>query len=262
MPTAGSVLQHLHSMLDSQSILTAPEDLITYAFDASAPTSDQLPLAVLFPNNTQEIVAILHYANQQKIPIVPRGAATSLAGSSMPIPGSLMLSTAHMRRILEIDTANLTALAEPGVTTAELAAAVAAQGLFYPPDPGSMAVSTLGGNVALNSGGLRGLKYGVTRDFVIGLEVVLASGEILSTGGKCRKDMAGYYLTSLFVGSEGTLGVFSQILVRLLPVPQDSQTALAFFENVETAAQAVADVIAARIIPVTVELLDLSLIHI
>lgn len=256
MPTADPVLNHLRSLLDPKSILTAPEDMITYAFDASAPVSNQLPLAVLFPGTTQEVSAILRCADQYAVPVVPRGAATSLAGSSVPVPGSLVLSTARMRRILEIDSANLTALAEPGVTTGELAAAVEAQNLFYPPDPGSMAVSTLGGNVALNSGGLRGLKYGVTRDFVIGLEVVLASGEILYTGGKCKKDMAGYHLTSLFVGTEGTLGVFTQILVRLLPLPQATKTALAFFENIETAAQAVADVIAARIIPVTLELLD------
>lgn len=250
------IFDTLVNIVGRDHVLTAPEDLITYAYDASAPAEDQNPLAVVLPGNREEISALLRLASERRIPIIPRGSGTGLAGAVTPTPGSIVLLTSRLERILEIDTANLTALVEPGVLTVELAKAVEAEGLFYPPDPGSMAISSMGGNVALNSGGLRGLKYGVTRDYVIGLEVVLASGEILLTGGKCKKDAAGYNLTSLFVGSEGTLGIITQILVRIIPFPEAQRTAVAFFANIEAAAQVVADTIAARILPVTLEILD------
>lgn len=246
----------LEAIVGKEHVFASPEDLITYAFDASAPSKDVTPLAVVRPGNRDEVSAILKYANEHARPVVPRGSGTGLAGATIPLSGSIVLLTTRMNRILEIDEANLTALAEPGVITATLATAVEAMGLFYPPDPGSMAISTLGGNVAHNSGGLRGLKYGVTRDYVMGLEVVLPSGEVLTTGGKCKKDVAGYNLTSLFIGSEGTLGVVTQILIRLIPLPETQRTALAFFDDIQTAAQVVSDTIAARIIPVTLELLD------
>lgn len=250
------ILPRLAAVVGPENLLTAPEDLIVYAFDASAPAEDQLPLAVVQPGSRDEIAALVRLANERRFPIVPRGAGTGLAGAAVPSPGALVLLTHRLNRILEIDTANLTALIEPGVITADLAAAVEKEGLFYPPDPGSMAVSTLGGNIALDSGGLRGLKYGVTRDFVLGLEVVLPTGEVLLTGSKCKKDVAGYNLTSLFIGSEGTLGIITQALLRLLPLPEARRTALAYFDSVEDAARVVAETIAARIIPVTLELLD------
>jgi glycolate oxidase len=254
---AGNHLQKdLIRIFGEANVLTSLEDLIVYAYDASAPAADQIPAAVVMPGDRDELVELLRLANEVHFPVVPRGSGTGLAGSAVPSPGSVVVLTSRMNRILEVDTANLTATVEPGVLTAELAAAVEAQGLFYPPDPGSMAISTIGGNVALNSGGLRGLKYGVTRDFVMGLEVVLPSGDVLLTGGKCKKDAAGYHLSSLFVGSEGTLGIVTQIILRLLPLPEDQRTALAFFPDFQQAAQVVADIIAARIIPVTLELLD------
>jgi len=246
----------LEAIVGKEHVFSSPEDLITYAFDASAPNMDVAPLAIVRPGNRDEVSEILKYANQRGIPIVPRGSGTGLAGATVPASGSIVLLMTRMNQILEVDEANLTALVEPGVITAQLAEAVEAKGLFYPPDPGSMAVSTLGGNVAHNSGGLRGLKYGVTRDYVIGLEVILASGDVLTTGGKCKKDVAGYNLTSLFIGSEGTLGVVTQILIRLIPLPETQRTAMAFFDDIETAAQVVSEIIAAHIIPVTLELLD------
>jgi glycolate oxidase len=250
------ILRPVREIVGGRNVLTSIEDLTVYAYDASAPAEDQLPLAVILPGSCEEVSALLQLANQARVPVVPRGSGTGLAGAAMPLPGSLVLLTSRLNRILEVDSANLTALVEPGVITGNLASAVAEQGLFYPPDPGSMSISTLGGNVALNSGGLRGLKYGVTRDYVMGLEVVLAGGEVLHTGGKCKKDAAGYHLTSLFVGSEGTLGVITQIMLRLLPQPESQRTAVAYFSDVESAAQVVAQIIAARIIPVTLELLD------
>ena len=250
------IIQELKQIVGPEHFLTDLEDRIVYAYDASAPAADQLPLCIIKPGSRDEISAILAFANQQQIPVVPRGAGTGLAGASVPLPGSIVLLTTRLNRILEIDQENLATLVEPGVITADLAGAVAQLGLFYPPDPGSMAVSTIGGNIAVNAGGLRGLKYGVTRDYVMGLEIVLPTGEILETGGKCKKDVAGYQLSSLFIGSEGTLGVITQALLRLLPLPQSQRTAVAYFDNVDRAAQVVSKIIAARIIPVTLELLD------
>jgi len=174
----------------------------------------------------------------------------------LPVPGCIVLCTVRMNRILEVDPANLTLLTEPGATTLQIAEAAAAVGLFYPPDPGSMKISTIGGNVAENSGGLRGLKYGITRNYVMGLEVVLPDGEILFTGNKCVKDVAGYSLKDLFIGSEGTLGVITRILLRLIPQPAAKQTLVATFDAMDAAAQTVSDIIAAKIIPCTLEFLD------
>ncbi|MFM7103707.1 MAG: FAD-linked oxidase C-terminal domain-containing protein, partial [Verrucomicrobiota bacterium] len=186
---------------------------------------------------------------------------TGLSGGSVPAPDCIVLCTARMNRILELDAANLTLSVEPGVTTLQVADAASAAGLFYPPDPGSMKISTIGGNVAENSGGLRGLKYGITRNYVMGLEVVLPDGEILVTGNKCVKDVAGYSLKDLFVGSEGTLGVITQVLLRLIPRPAAKKTLVATFAAMDAAAQTVSDIIAARIIPCTLEFLDRTTIR-
>ncbi|MCW5560013.1 MAG: FAD-binding protein, partial [Verrucomicrobiae bacterium] len=191
-----------------------------------------------------------------RTPVVTRGSGTGLSGGSLPVPGCIVLCTVRMNRILEVDRANLTLRAEPGATTLEIADAAAGVGLFYPPDPGSMKISTIGGNVAENSGGLRGLKYGITRNYVMGLEVVLPDGEILTTGNKCVKDVAGYSIKDLFIGSEGTLGVITQVLLRLIPKPAAKKTLVATFAAMDTAAQTVSDIIAAQIIPCTLEFLD------
>ena len=250
------IIQQLEKTIGREKIITALEDRVVYAYDASAPAGDQLPLCIVSPANRDDVVAVLSLANEHLIPIVPRGSGTGLAGSSIPIPGSIVLLMNRLNRILEIDQDNLTALVEPGVITADLANAVSDLGLFYPPDPGSMAISTIGGNIAVNAGGLRGLKYGVTRDFVMGLEIVLPTGQVLHTGNKCKKDVAGYQLSSLFIGSEGTLGIITEALLRLLPLPEDQRTAVAYFDDIQSAAEVVARIISARIIPVTLEMLD------
>ena len=236
-------------------VLTAAEDLLVYAFDGTAALTQQ-PGCVVFARDTADIQAVLRLAQRTQTPVVTRGSGTGLSGGSLPVPGCIVLCTVRMNRILEVDPANLTLLTEPGATTLQIAEAAAAVGLFYPPDPGSMKISTIGGNVAENSGGLRGLKYGITRNYVMGLEVVLPDGEILFTGNKCVKDVAGYSLKDLFIGSEGTLGVITRILLRLIPQPAAKQTLVATFDAMDAAAQTVSDIIAAKIIPCTVEFLD------
>jgi glycolate oxidase len=236
-------------------VLTAPEDLLVYAFDGTAALQQQ-PGCVVFARDTADIQAVLRLAQRTRTPVVTRGSGTGLSGGSLPVPGCIVLCTVRMNRILEVDRSNLTLLTEPGATTVQIAEAAAAVGLFYPPDPGSMKISTIGGNVAENSGGLRGLKYGITRNYVMGLEVVLPDGEILFTGNKCVKDVAGYSLKDLFIGSEGTLGVITRILLRLIPQPAAKQTLVATFDAMDAAAQTVSDIIAAKIIPCTLEFLD------
>ncbi len=243
-----------------EQLLTAHEDLLTYAFDGT-PALSQMPRAVVFPTAPEEVAALLRLATEMGFPVVTRGSGTGLSGGSVPLPGAVVLCLTRMDRLLEVDTANLTLLAEPGVITLRVSEEAERAGLFYPPDPGSMKVSTIGGNVAENSGGLRGLKYGVTRDYVMALEVVLPTGEIIWTGNKCVKDVAGYSLKDLFVGSEGTLGVITKILLKLIPKPAARKTMLASFDRMDAAAAAVSAIIAAKIIPCTLEFLDRTTIR-
>ena len=255
MACSPEIITELVGLLGPGSVLTSAEDLLVYAFDGTAALSQQ-PSCVVFVRTAADIQAVLRLAQRTKTPVVTRGSGTGLSGGSLPVPGCIVLCTVHMNRILEVDRANLTLLAEPGATTLQIAEAAAAAGLFYPPDPGSMKISTIGGNVAENSGGLRGLKYGITRNYVMGLEVVLPDGEILFTGNKCVKDVAGYSLKDLFIGSEGTLGVITRVLLRLIPPPAAKQTLMATFDAMDAAAQTVSDIIAAKIIPCTLEFLD------
>jgi len=260
MSLSAEILKQLQLAVGRESVLTAREDLIPYSFDGTA-AMQQMPGCVVFAHSTQEVADVLKLANDAKFAVVTRGSGTGLSGGSLPSPGCVVLCTVKMNRILELDRANLTMLVEPGVTTLQVAEAAAAAGLFYPPDPGSMRISTIGGNVAENSGGLRGLKYGITRNYVMGLEVVLPNGEILWTGNKCVKDVAGYSLKDLFIGSEGTLGVMSKVLLRLIPKPQAKKTMVATFAQMDHAAEAVSAIIAAQIIPCTLEFLDRMTIH-
>ena len=255
MACSPEIIHELTQLLGPDLVLTAPEDLLVYAFDGTAALQQQ-PGCVVFARDTADIQAVLRLAQRTRTPVVTRGSGTGLSGGSLPVPGCIVLCTVRMNRILEVDRANLTLLTEPGATTVQIAEAAAAVGLFYPPDPGSMKISTIGGNVAENSGGLRGLKYGITRNYVMGLEVVLPDGEILFTGNKCVKDVAGYSLKDLFIGSEGTLGVITRILLRLIPHPAAKQTLVATFDAMDAAAQTVSDIIAAKIIPCTLEFLD------
>jgi len=260
MHSAENVVGRLRQVVGPENVLTAPEDLIPYSFDGTA-AMRQMPAWVLFTRTTEQVAEVLKLANEKSIPVVTRGSGTGLSGGSLPSQDCLVLCTVKMDSILEVDRANLTMLVEPGVTTLQVAEAASAAGLFYPPDPGSMKISTIGGNVAENSGGLRGLKYGVTRNYVMGLEVVLPSGEILWTGNKCVKDVAGYSLKDLFIGSEGTLGVITKVLLRLIPNPAAKKTMVATFDAMDKAAAVVSAIIAAQIIPCTLEFLDRTTIH-
>ena len=260
MALSTKLLKQLREIVDAKSLLTAKEDLIPYSFDGTA-AHNQMPGCVAFAKDVQQISKILHLANESRTPVVTRGSGTGLSGGSLPAQDCLVLCTTQMTRILEVDAANLTMTVEPGVTTIQIAEAAEKAGLFYPPDPGSMKISTIGGNVAENSGGLRGLKYGITRNYVMGLEVVLPNGEVLNTGNKCVKDVAGYSIKDLFVGSEGTLGVITKVLLKLIPKPAAKRTMVATFDDMEKAAQTVSDIIAAKIIPCTLEFLDRTTIH-
>ena len=255
MPKQAEIAEILSGIFPVDAILTAREDLLPYSFDATA-ALQQIPSAVVLAKSVDEVSRLLEAANRQSLVIVPRGSGTGLSGGSIPLEGSVVLCLSRMNSILEVDARNLTLLAEAGATTLDIALAAEGAGLFYPPDPGSMKISTIGGNVAENSGGLRGLKYGVTRDYVMGLEIVLPSGEVIFTGNKCVKDVAGYSLRDLFIGSEGTLGVVTKVLLSLIPKPAAGKTLLAIFDRMEDAANTVSAIIAAKIIPCTLEFLD------
>ena len=255
-----SVIDRLRKIVGKQDVLDQKEDLIPYSFDGTAALK-QHPGCVVFTRTTAQVSEVLKLANNEGIPVVTRGSGTGLSGGSLPSERCIVLCTVKMKQILELDKANLTLLTEPGATTLTIAEAAEKAGLFYPPDPGSMKISTIGGNVAENSGGLRGLKYGVTRNYVMGMEIVLPDGEICWMGNKCVKDVAGYSLKDLFIGSEGTLGVITKVLLRLIPQPQAKKTMVATFEQMDRAAETVSAIIAAQIIPCTLEFLDRTTIH-
>ncbi|CAM4499707.1 FAD-linked oxidase C-terminal domain-containing protein [Paenibacillus macerans] len=252
---APEIKQQLKPIVGEKWFLDSPSELYAYSYDAT-PMYQALPDAVIMPASTREVSEILKIANRHKISIIPRGSGTNLAASTIPVQGGIVLNMNRFNRIYEIDTKNLTATVGPGVITADLHQAVEALGLFYPPDPGSMKISTIGGNMSQGAGGMRGLKYGVTKDYIMGLEYVLPSGEILRCGGKNVKDVAGYDMTRLLVGSEGTLAVVTEITLKLLPLPETKRTLVAFFTNLVDAARTVEKIIAAKIIPATVEFMD------
>ncbi len=257
MATAPSetFFQSLTVILGVDRILSKDEDLIPYSFDGTAALKHK-PACVAFPDSTEEVAACVKLAAEHSVPIVTRGSGTGMSGGSVPLDGCLVLCLVKLDRIIELDAKNLTIHAQCGVITKDIDDAAAKHGLFYPPDPGSMKISTIGGNVAENSGGLRGLKYGVTRDYVMGMTVVLADGSIAKLGNKCVKDVAGYSLKDLFIGSEGTLGIITEVLLKLLPRPASRRTMLAMYDSMEAAAETVSAIIAARIIPCTLEFLD------
>lgn len=255
-----TAIDQLIEELGRDNVYFEQEDLLLYGYD-STPGVHCMPDVAVFPRSTEGVRTAVRIAREHALPIVPRGSGTGLSGGSVPVQGGMVLCLSRMNRILEIDEANLTATVEAGVITLDLFNAVAEKGLFYPPDPGSQKISTIGGNVAENAGGLRGLKYGVTRDYVMGLTAVLGDGSILTTGGKSVKDVAGYAFKDLLVGGEGTLGIITEVTVKLIPKPQDKRTLLAYFNNMQTAGDAVSRIIAARIIPATLEIMDKATIN-
>ncbi|SFJ50781.1 glycolate oxidase [Paenibacillus sp. UNC496MF] len=232
-----------------------PESLVTHSYDGT-PMLQSLPDGVVYPETTAQVSEIVKVLQEHRIPLISRGSGTNLCGGTVPVQGGVVMVMHRMNRMLEIDLENLTATVQPGLNTKAFITHVESLGLFYPPDPSSMAISTIGGNIAECSGGLRGLKYGTTKDYVIGLEAVLASGEIIRTGGKLMKDVAGYDLTKLLVGSEGTLAVITEATLKLVPPPKTKKTMLAMYKDLYGAARTVSKIIESRIIPATLEFLD------
>lgn len=247
-------MNRLLDALPHIKISTEPEDLICYGFDASG--IEIHPSAVAWPSTTDDVVKIMKHAYENGIPVVPRGAGTGMTGGAVPLKEALILSLEKMNRILEVDSENLNVLCEPGVINGKLQHELEKRGLFYPPDPASMNFCTIGGNVAENAGGPRALKYGVTRDYVMEMETVLPNGEIMTTGVRTPKGVVGYDLTRLFVGSEGTLSVFTKIRLKALPLPEEVVTLLAIFNSLESSGKAVTNILSSKIIPRTLEFMD------
>ncbi|HVM71339.1 MAG TPA: FAD-binding protein, partial [Anaerolineales bacterium] len=242
-----SLLTQLEQIVGRDGVLTSPEDLAVYSYDG---TFEQgCPDVVILPRTTAQVSQVVKLAAQALIPLVTRGMGSGLAGGSVPSQGGLVLAMTRMNRILEIDQVNATVSVEAGVVTADLQTAVEKLGLFYPPDPSSIKESTIGGNIACNAGGPRCLKYGVTGNYVLGLTVVLADGQVLKAGNKCIKDVVGYDLLALFTGSEGTLGVITEALLRLTAKPRFVRTALVEFASLEEASRTVNAILRAGLLP-------------
>ncbi len=254
------ILARLQASLPDLRVLTSPSDTAPFRRDETEFVPDGQPLAVVFPSSTAEVSTVVRHCARQRVPVVVRGGGSGLSGGANAVEGCIVLVMTGMDRILEIDPHNLVVVTQAGVITADLEHAVEAQGLLYPPDPASHEISCIGGNIAENAGGLRCVKYGVTRDYVLGLEVVLADGEVIRTGGRNVKDVAGYDLTRLMVGSEGTLGIITEATLRLRPLPAPKTTLLAFFPSVRQAGDAVSRITAAGVVPVTLEMLDRHII--
>lgn len=248
------IIDEIIKIVGKENALTSLEERKCYSYDAR--TDGAIPDLVVFPSSANEVSQILILANKLHFPVIPRGQGSGLTGGSVPVKGGVVLTFTRMNKILEIDTKNLVAIVEPGVITFVFQEEVAKHGLFYPPDPASYKYSSIGGNVAECSGGPNSMKYGVTRDYVLGLEVVKPTGEIIATGVKTMKGVVGYDLTRLFVGSEGTLGVITKIILKLIPAPEAKATILALFKKVEDTAEAVSGIVAAKIVPSTIEFMD------
>jgi glycolate oxidase len=235
-------------------------DLVSYSYDAS--DHNHRPEAAVWPLHTEQVSKIMRLAHENRFPVIPRGAGTGLAGGAVPIRGGLVLDLCRMNRIIAIRIVDRSVVVQPGVVYADLENAIAPYGFFFPPDPASGKACTLGGNVATNAGGIRGAKYGVTRDYVLGLEVVLPDGQVMHTGTACMKSSSGYDLTRLFVGSEGTLGIITEIILKISPKPLSHKTALGMFPSLRDAGQAVSDIMHSGIIPSVLEIMDANSIRV
>jgi glycolate oxidase len=248
------IIEEIKAIFDPSRVMTEERDLASYSFDASFGT--YMPDIVVQPHTTDEVSKVVKLANRELIPVCPRGQSTSLSGGPLPVKGGIVLDLSKMNHTLIIDAYDLIAVVSPGVLTSQIHQAAEAQGLMYPPDPSSSHVSTIGGNLAENSGGPRGLKYGVTKDYVIGLEVVTPEGEIIRTGGRTVKNVTGYDLTKLIVGSEGTLAIITEAILRLIPKPPASETMMAVFDDLIDSGRAISKVLTSGILPSKMELMD------
>jgi len=253
------VISQLEKIIGKRGVLTTPEDLAVYSYDGTFEECN--PDVVVLPESTTQVSEIIKLAGRESIPIVTRGMASGLAAASVPFNGGIVLVMTRMDKVIEFDLENATIHVEAGIVTADLQSHVEKHGLFYPPDPSSIRHSTIGGNIACNAGGPRCLKYGVTGDYVLGLTVVLADGQILKTGGKVIKDVVGYDLKSLFTGSEGTLGIITEALIKLTAKPKFARTALVEFGSIEDASKTVNEILLAGIVPATLELMDQTAIN-
>ena len=250
-----ALVREFQSVVGRENVLSEETDLATYSYDAAV-LEPVMPALVIRPVTSEALGRAVRLCNENGLPLTVRGAGTNLSGGVVPRKEGVVVLTNGLNRILELNEEDMYAVVQPGVVTAKLAAAAQAKGLFYPPDPGSQAVSTLGGNVAENAGGLRGLKYGVTLDYVMGLEFFDVDGEPIKTGGRTVKCVTGYNLTGLLVGSEGTLGVFDKIILKLVPPPAHKKSMTAVFHDLRAASETVSAIIASRVIPATLEFMD------
>ncbi len=248
------VKQALIAIVTKDRFLDRPEEMACYAYDAFL--EEAQPQAVVFPQTTKEVSGILKIATAHRIPVTGRGAGTSVCGAPVPVHGGLVVCFSKMDKVLEVNTRDRYAVVQPGVVNADLQKALAPFGFFYPPDPGSIATSTIGGNIAQNAGGPRCLKYGVTMDYILGMEAVLADGRVVRFGSKNVKDVTGYKMTSLFCGSEGTLGLVTEAIVKVVPQPETTKTLMVNFSDLDDTARAVSDIIGSGILPAAMELMD------
>ena len=258
-PLSKEIIKELEQQIGKENVLSSKEDLYCYSYDATALDGTvYMPDLVVLPETIENVQAVMKMANKHSIPVLPRGAATNLSGGCVPVAGGIIIHMSKMDKILHIDKENLTCTIQVGLVTEKLQKEVEKLGLFFPPDPASLRVSTLGGNIAESSSGPRCLKYGGIKDYVLGLKVVLANGDLIETGGPTVKNVTGYNLTQLFVGSEGTLGIICEAILKLVPYPEYKKTMLAIYDNIDDAAKTVSKIIASKIIPTTLELLDKS----
>ena len=256
MPLSQALIKEFAAFLGPENVLTDETDRLAYSYDAAV-LSPVTPALVLRPLSQENLGKTVKLAYENDLPITVRGSGTNLSGGVIPEKnGGVVILTNGLNKILEINEQDLYAVVEPGVITQQFAESVAAKGLFYPPDPGSQSVSTMGGNVALNAGGLRGLKYGVTKDYVMGMEIFDHQGELVKTGSRTVKCVTGYNLAGLMISSEGTLGVFSQIILKLVPPPKASKAMMAVYSDINQASETVAGIIASHIVPCTLEIMD------
>jgi glycolate oxidase len=252
---SNTIIKEFKKIAGKDNVMTSEVDRLNYSYDAAV-LEPQIPAAVVRPRSGEEIGRVIKICNDNCIPITVRGAGTNLSGGTIPLKNGIVLLTNRMNKVLELNEEDMYVRVEPGVVTANLAAEVASRGLFYPPDPGSQAVSTIAGNVAENAGGLRGLKYGVTKDYVMGIEFYNAQGNLVTSGARTVKCVTGYNLAGLMLASEGTLGIFSEITLKLIPPPKASRAMMAVYDSVEAATETVAAIIADKIVPCTLEFLD------
>ena len=250
-----ALVKEFQKVVGKENVMTDAADRLTYSYDAAV-LEPVMPSLAVRPADGESLSKVVRLCNENRLPLTVRGAGTNLSGGAVPSIDGVVVLTNALNRIVELNTEDMFAVVQPGVITAKLAAAVEAQGLFYPPDPGSQSVSTLGGNVAENAGGLRGLKYGVTRDYVMGVQFFDVNGEPIKTGSRTVKCATGYNLTGLMVGSEGTLGVFNEITLKLIPKPAHQKAMVAVFDQMDGASQSVSAIIAAHIVPATLEFMD------